>query len=71
MANGKGVIDFKNFEVLFAIGFKDRHTASTKSFVNLITTSEENSFGLAGGRWFDGNVQCHSMYNVYCLWSPC
>ena len=27
-------------------------------FDPVIVSSEENAYGLAGGRWFDGNVEC-------------
>ena len=47
----------ENMNMQFAMKFSNKHPAyGTSGWVML--TSEENSYGLAGGTWFDGFVQC-------------
>ena len=35
-------------------------TPKTPDRVEVILSSEDNSYGMAGGKWFDGYVDCHS-----------
>ena len=43
----------------FAMKFSNKHPAYSTSTGLVMLTSEENSYGLVGGTWFDGFVQCH------------
>ena len=37
------------------------------AYVRILATSEENSYGLAGGRWYDGNVDCSKLKSGYVM----
>ena len=52
---GSEIINFQRLTVEFTVRF----SSAPPSFLDpVIISSEENAYGLAGGRWFDGNIQC-------------
>ena len=56
---------FKNFKIQMALKFDNSAqgtlwTPKTPDRVEVILSSEDNSYGMAGGKWFDGYVDCHS-----------
>ena len=52
---GSEMVDFQRLNVEFTVRFSN---APPAYFDPVIVSSEENAYGLAGGRWFDGNVEC-------------
>ena len=58
-------IELENFNVQLALKFDNSKSIwiermRTPHEVEVMLTSEENAYGLAGGKWFDGFVDCHS-----------
>ena len=58
-------VDFEKFQVLLAFKPSNKDFIFKDQYVRILATSEENSYGLAGGRWFDGNVYCSSLRTGY------
>ena len=51
---GKGVdINFQEFRIQLALNFAN---GSTPGWADFVVTSEENSYGIAWKRWFDGKI---------------
>ena len=61
---GDEQIELENFNVQLALKFDNSKSKwilmETPHEVEVMLTSEENAYGLAGGKWFDGFVNCHS-----------
>ena len=49
-------IDFQTFEVQMAFKMTKHAEQAARNLV-FLTTSEENSYGLAGDKWFDGFIE--------------
>ena len=49
-------IDAQNFSMIFALKFSGFGLRDWE--VSIMVTTDKNSYGLAGSRWFDGNVYC-------------
>ena len=56
LTNGNDTFDFGTSSLEFMFHYSNK--SFTPGSFQVIATSEENSYGLAGGRWYDGKAEC-------------
>ena len=57
---GHGVksVNYQDFRVQWALKFNHSLRSQPFRIIEVTLTSEENSYGLAGRKWYDGYVKC-------------